>query len=139
LTEFEPVMFPTAESAYLEPRAAVTEAKVSGREVPRATRVIAVTELGMPKTQPSKLANSWTTTVIRAMKISEPAKAAQPLHIEGGGTQAKSSFQPIDKKCMRASNPSTSSTSELSESKEGPKISATLNYLAHDMLRDSIK
>jgi hypothetical protein len=37
-------MFPTAESAFLDCLAAVTEAKVSGREVPKATIVMAVTD-----------------------------------------------------------------------------------------------
>lgn len=41
-TEFEPVTFPTAESAYFDVRAAVMLAKVSGREVPIATIVMAV-------------------------------------------------------------------------------------------------
>jgi len=38
----DPVTFPTAASAYLDVLAAVTLAKVSGREVPMATNVIAV-------------------------------------------------------------------------------------------------
>ena len=48
LTEFEPVMFPIAESAYWEDLAAAIDAKVSGRDVPRATRLIAVIESSMP-------------------------------------------------------------------------------------------
>ena len=42
-TEFDPVTLPTAESAYSDDYAAVILAKVSGREVPIATIVIAVT------------------------------------------------------------------------------------------------
>ena len=42
LTEFEPVTFPMALSAFFSLAAAVLLAKVSGREVPRATNVIAV-------------------------------------------------------------------------------------------------
>lgn len=42
LTEFDPVMFPIAESADSEFLAADILAKVSGNEVPRATSVIAV-------------------------------------------------------------------------------------------------
>lgn len=42
LTEFDPVTFPTAASAYLSYCAATLLANVSGRDVPRATNVIAV-------------------------------------------------------------------------------------------------
>lgn len=41
LTELLPVTFPMALSAYFSCTAAVLEAKVSGREVPRATKVMA--------------------------------------------------------------------------------------------------
>tara|TARA_B110000285_G_C15127395_1_gene621176 strand:+ start:127 stop:501 length:375 start_codon:yes stop_codon:yes gene_type:complete len=41
-TELEPVTLPTAESAYWDDLAAVILAKVSGREVPMATIVMAV-------------------------------------------------------------------------------------------------
>ena len=41
-TLFEPVTFPMAESAYLEFYAAVTDANVSGSDVPIATIVMAV-------------------------------------------------------------------------------------------------
>ena len=42
LTELLPVIFPIALSAVLSPHAAALEANVSGKEVPRATKVIAV-------------------------------------------------------------------------------------------------
>jgi hypothetical protein len=41
-TELEPVTLPTAESAYYDDLAATILAKVSGREVPIATIVMAV-------------------------------------------------------------------------------------------------
>ena len=41
-TEFDPVTFPTAASAYCDDLAAVILANVSGSEVPTATNVIAV-------------------------------------------------------------------------------------------------
>ena len=41
LTELEPVTFPIALSACLSPTAAALDANVSGREVPRATKVMA--------------------------------------------------------------------------------------------------
>jgi len=44
-TALDPVTFPTAASAYLEFWAAALLAKVSGREVPRATSVMALTDV----------------------------------------------------------------------------------------------
>ena len=44
LTELEPVMFPIAASANSDVLAAVILAKVSGRDVPNATKVMAVTD-----------------------------------------------------------------------------------------------
>ena len=43
-TELDPVTLPMAESAYSDDLAAVILANVSGKEVPRATSVIAVTD-----------------------------------------------------------------------------------------------
>ena len=60
-TEFEPMTFPTAESAYYSWIAATLLAKVSGSEVPRATNVIAVMADGIPRIHPNRLANSPTT------------------------------------------------------------------------------
>ena len=51
-TELEPVIFPIAESAYGLSFAAFILAKVSGSEVPIATKVIAVTPGLRPMTQP---------------------------------------------------------------------------------------
>lgn len=77
-TELEPVTFPIAESAWSEDYAAVILANVSGRDVPIATRVIAVTASFSPTTQPSVLATSATIAVINPMKISATPKAGQP-------------------------------------------------------------
>jgi len=44
LTAFDPLMLPTAASALADYLAAVILAKVSGRDVPRATRVMAATD-----------------------------------------------------------------------------------------------
>lgn len=63
LTELDPVTFPTALSAYFSAYAAAIEAKVSGSEVPRATKVIAVIDGLMLRMQPKRLANSPTTAV----------------------------------------------------------------------------
>lgn len=60
-------MLPIAESALSEFLAAVILAKVSGSEVPSATKVIAVMELSIGMTQPSKVANYSTIAVQRPM------------------------------------------------------------------------
>eukprot|EP00295_Goniomonas_pacifica_P002530 CAMPEP_0175811164 /NCGR_PEP_ID=MMETSP0107_2-20121207/3704_1 /TAXON_ID=195067 ORGANISM="Goniomonas pacifica, Strain CCMP1869" /NCGR_SAMPLE_ID=MMETSP0107_2 /ASSEMBLY_ACC=CAM_ASM_000203 /LENGTH=276 /DNA_ID=CAMNT_0017122955 /DNA_START=132 /DNA_END=963 /DNA_ORIENTATION=+ len=73
-----PVTLPTEPSAFESPHAADLEAKRSGREVPSATKVIAVTLSFSPITQPSSPANknrqyrnvpqgdkeAWETTVV---------------------------------------------------------------------------
>ena len=78
LTEFDPVTFPTAESAYFSADAAAIEAKVSGREVPRATNVIAVTDGLILRTHPKRSANSPTTYVTIPMKASDTKKVGTP-------------------------------------------------------------
>jgi len=78
LTEFEPVTFPTAASAYLSAVAAAIEAKVSGREVPRATNVIAVIDGLIPRMHPNKLANSPTTAVTIPINPRAVQKHAHP-------------------------------------------------------------
>lgn len=101
-TELEPVTFPTAESAHSEVLAAVILAKVSGREVPMATKVIAVTGLGTPRTQPSSSATAPTTPVSIPMKTRATMNAGQPPPFLGGGTVAKINFQNIERKWIKA-------------------------------------
>ena len=103
LTEFEPVTLPIAESAYSEDLAAVTLAKVSGREVPTATIVIAVIDGSSPMTHPRSPATDPTTAVMIPIRESATMKAGAPFPIPGGGTMAKRSFQPINEKWKRAS------------------------------------
>lgn len=67
LTQFDPVTLLIAASAYWEVQAAVLLAKVSGREVPRATKVMAVTDGLSPMTQPKIVATSPTNIVTRPM------------------------------------------------------------------------
>ena len=98
LTELEPVIFPIAESAYSDYLAAVIDAKVSGSEVPRATRVIAVTDCSIPNTHPRIVATSPTIAVTIPIKINETMKAALPLYILIGGTNANKIFQVMVKK-----------------------------------------
>lgn len=78
MTELDPVTFPIALSAYLSALAAAIEAKVSGREVPKATNVIAVIEGLMPRMQPKRLANSPTTAVTTPMTHRAEKKQAHP-------------------------------------------------------------
>merc|ERR1719161_1561301 len=58
LTELLPVTFPMDASAYWSCTAAVLEAKVSGNEVPSATKVMAVIESATPIVQPRRAAMS---------------------------------------------------------------------------------
>lgn len=72
LTELDPVTLPTASSALSEFLAAVIDAKVSGKEVPKATNVIAVIDYLSPTTHPNTVAISPTipvTTPIMASAI----------------------------------------------------------------------
>ena len=59
--------------------AAVLEAKVSGIEVPSATKVMAVTAGGHPITQPKNPARSPTKMVMKAMYARATKKAGQLL------------------------------------------------------------
>ena len=77
-TELDPVMFPTAESAFGLSLAAVMLAKVSGREVPMATNVIAVTPGFRPITHPITVAISATKAVRRPMKQMAARKQGMP-------------------------------------------------------------
>lgn len=63
MTEFEPVTFPIAASAVSIYLAAVILARVSGKDVPRATIVIAVTDSSIPALQPKIVATSPITSV----------------------------------------------------------------------------
>jgi hypothetical protein len=75
----DPVIFPIAESAYFEVWAAVLLAKVSGRDVPRATIVIALIEAGIPRTHPNKVAVYSTIAVIRPIIARAIKNAGAPL------------------------------------------------------------
>ena len=88
LTELLPVTLPTALSAYFSLTAAVLLANVSGREVPRATKVMAVTSGFRPTRQPKILARSPTTMTRRPIMMRETVKQSQPPAIPGGGIRA---------------------------------------------------
>lgn len=77
-TQFDPVTLPIAASANSELLAAVTEAKVSGSEVPKATKVIAVTDCLTLAMHPNKFANSATMAVTTPIMNKETKKAAHP-------------------------------------------------------------
>jgi len=74
---------------------AVILAKVSGREVPRATNVMAVTGLGIPITQPNISAHYPTRAVTPPIKQSAITNAGYPFPQVTGGTAAKINFQGI--------------------------------------------
>jgi len=78
LTELDPVTFPTAASALSDSLAACMEAKVSGREVPSATKVMAVMLYFMPRAHPNIVAASPTTAVTMPMNDRAIPKAIQP-------------------------------------------------------------
>lgn len=92
-----------AESANSEFLAAVILANVSGREVPTATRVIAVTAGLRPIVQPRTVATSATTAVMVPMKVRAIIKAGHPPPHLTGGIRAKRTFQPIVAKWVSAS------------------------------------
>jgi hypothetical protein len=98
LTLFDPVTFPTAESAYLLFLAAIILANVSGREVPNATRVIPVTAYGIPRAHPNNIAASPTTMVIRPIIDRAIMNAGHPPPQCAGGTTAKTTFQVMVRK-----------------------------------------
>ena len=78
MTELDPVTLPTAESAYFSDLAAAMEAKVSGSEVPRATKVIAVIDGFTFMTHPNKLAYCPTMAVTAPIMAREPTKQPKP-------------------------------------------------------------
>ena len=130
-TELEPVTLPTAESAYSDPCAAVTDAKVSGTEVPRATSVIAVIAGGIERTQPKSSATSPTMAVIAPTKPSAIKKAGKPPPVLTGGMIAKNIFHAIKRKCIVASYPEGVLTIRSSSSTVGPSNTAFLNWSPH--------
>lgn len=78
LTELDPVTLPIEASANSSCLAAVIEAKVSGREVPKATNVIAVTDSLMFNTHPRTVAISPITYVTAPIIIKEQTKHGYP-------------------------------------------------------------
>jgi len=94
----------------------VTDANVSGREVPIATKVIAVIAGLSPTTQPSSSATVPTTAVIPPISASATMKAGKPpAHLTGGMTE-NISFQPMSPKWKSASPSDTLATIKSSSS-----------------------
>lgn len=94
-TELLPVTFPTDASAWRSFTAAALLAKVSGNDVPNATKVMAVIESGSPRVHPKMDAISPTTIVRRPMNINATTKASQPPAMEVGGTAANNTWREI--------------------------------------------
>jgi len=78
LTELDPVTFPTALSAYFSALAAAIDANVSGKEVPSATKVIAVIDGLIPSTHPKRVAISETRAVTIPITPRAQQKQAHP-------------------------------------------------------------
>mmetsp|Transcript_76755 Transcript_76755/g.159687 ORF Transcript_76755/g.159687 Transcript_76755/m.159687 type:complete len:218 (-) Transcript_76755:1368-2021(-) len=114
LTELLPVTFPMAASAVGSSTAATFEAKVSGREVPRATTVMAVMESGRPMQQPIKDAKSPMTAVTTPINTKAMPKLSQPSQYDAGGMKAKKTFQGSATKWMAQSDTLASSASSSS-------------------------
>lgn len=95
LTAFDPVTLPTAMSAYSDCYAASNEAKVSGSDVPSATKVMAVTDSLMPIAHPKTVATSDTMRTTKPITARAMQKAAQPPKNRRGGTTEKMSFHGI--------------------------------------------
>jgi hypothetical protein len=126
------VTLPTAESAYSDPCAAVTDANVSGTDVPKATKVIAVIAGGILRTQPRSSATSPTMAVIPPTKPRAMKNAGHPPPVFTGGIKAKNIFQVIKRKCMIASDREGELIIKSSSSKDGPSITAFLNCYDHE-------
>lgn len=110
-TELLPVTFPMELSAVVSLQAACLLANKSGKLVPRATNVIAVT-LGLrPERQPAIVARSPTRVVTNAIMSKAEKKANHPPKYDGGGTKANRTFQGNDKKCIIKSNTEASDIS----------------------------
>lgn len=100
MTELLPVTLPIELSAYFSFRAAVLLANVSGKLVPRATKVMAVMLSSNDTRQPKIDARSLMRAVSIAMKQRDTTKQIYPPEFRkfGGGTQAKTVCKERDKK-----------------------------------------
>lgn len=88
LTPLLPVTFPTEASAYFSFTAALRLAKRSGRLVPNATKVIAVTSFLSPIKHPNMVAMSPTIAVRIPIMPNITKNANQPPYHVTGGTMA---------------------------------------------------
>ena len=102
LTELLPVIFPIALSAFFSPTAAAFEANRSGKDVPRATKVKAVTLFFNPTRHPNKLARSATIAVNSPIIPRDTKKHGHPPVMPAGGTNANIILNPKVKKCVNA-------------------------------------
>lgn len=89
LTELLPVTLPMDASAYFSETAAVLLANKSGRLVPSATNVKAVTSFFRPIRHPNMVARSPTTAVKRPIIPRATPNVTQPPAHEQGGHIAK--------------------------------------------------
>ena len=89
MTLLLPVTLPMALSAVLSDVAAALDAKVSGSEMPKATKVMAVTLSLRPTRHPKMPARSPTMTVKSPIIPRETKKQGHPPPIPAGGINAK--------------------------------------------------
>lgn len=89
LTELLPVTLPIALSAYFSCLAATIEANRSGRDVPNATNVMAVTASFKFTKHPKMLAKSPIIAVRTPMSTKDAKNVSHPPRKPVGGTRAK--------------------------------------------------
>mmetsp|Transcript_59978 Transcript_59978/g.168083 ORF Transcript_59978/g.168083 Transcript_59978/m.168083 type:complete len:202 (+) Transcript_59978:641-1246(+) len=98
-TELLPVMLPIALSAFSSSCAAILDANVSGKLVPRATSVMAVVAGDMPRQQPKSSAMSPMMTVTKPIINNATEKQSQPPAYSVGGTTENKTFHGIATMC----------------------------------------
>mmetsp|Transcript_54148 Transcript_54148/g.156397 ORF Transcript_54148/g.156397 Transcript_54148/m.156397 type:complete len:228 (-) Transcript_54148:914-1597(-) len=102
-TELLPVTFTMEASAHSSLAAAHLEANKSGIDVPKATKVTAVTMSGIPSTQPNNSAKSEMQVVRTAMPRRDAKKQAQPPARLVGGIMPIVTFHGSANTCMAQS------------------------------------
>mmetsp|Transcript_103499 Transcript_103499/g.331841 ORF Transcript_103499/g.331841 Transcript_103499/m.331841 type:complete len:233 (+) Transcript_103499:1510-2208(+) len=134
-TELLPVTLTMDASASSSRQAAQREAKRSGMEVPRATKVMAVMESSIPVTQPKSSAKSITQVVTPPMSTKDMMKHNQPpQRLAGGRRTENANFQGTLTTCKTHSvveGGALSSSASLSSSLSPTSVTASTMSLYH--------
>lgn len=93
---------------------------MSGTEVPKETKVIAVIAGGILRTHPKSSATSPTIAVSVPTKPRAMKKAGQPPPYLTGGIIEKKTFHDIKRKCIMASDKEGDDIIRSSSSRVGP-------------------